>query len=140
MSTYKYDVIPARAITDKQIQACSHLFSNEYGVWDVQRRVRLSPARLREQCLFNETCFVVIATKLVDGEEELVGHAFATRFRYGGSHDVTSHDVTWITQLVVSAGHRSRGRGIGPLPPRVFFGWRQHMRSCDIPPSRRSCS
>ena len=102
-----YSVIPAGAITDEQLKACSQLFSKEYGVWGANSkaapgsRVRLSPARLREQCVFNGTCSVVIA-KLGD---ELVGHAFTTKFWYAAGESY----VSWITQLVVSSDHRSRG-------------------------------
>ncbi|GLC38903.1 hypothetical protein PLESTM_000794300 [Pleodorina starrii] len=57
----------------------------------------------RAQYLFNtETCDLVVA-KIGD---ELIGHVFVTKFEYPGHGS-----VCWITQVVVSASHRSHGIG-----------------------------
>mmetsp|Transcript_7534 Transcript_7534/g.18680 ORF Transcript_7534/g.18680 Transcript_7534/m.18680 type:complete len:243 (-) Transcript_7534:306-1034(-) len=107
MGSVVYTTMAACGVSDDQLQACAQLFSSQYGTWGhlgpkPGARVKLSAAKLREQCLFDrDTCFLVTAK--IGGV--LVGHAFSTTFWYepGGGC------VSWITQLCVSAEHRSRG-------------------------------
>lgn len=100
----EYTTLPASKVTVPQLEACATLFSEHYGVWGPAAktpgdRVRLSPARLKVQCLFNESCTLTTATD----NGKLLGHVFSTKFQYHG--DV----VSWITQLVVHSDYRNKG-------------------------------
>jgi GNAT superfamily N-acetyltransferase len=99
--------LPAHAVDDALVRACAELFSVNYGVWSAAApppltpgaRVRYSPSRFRHELLFDGACWLVTARE----DDQLVGHATYRRFEFGGSPAV------WVTQLVVSATHRSRG-------------------------------
>ena len=105
----EFSVRGVSLVSPEQLDSCARLFSAHYGVWgdgalpSHQRgsRVRLSSSRLREQCLFDDRCCLALST-LADGS--VVGHAFATRFRYNNVGW-----FSWITQLVVGSSFRRRG-------------------------------
>lgn len=107
MEPVTYTMMAARDVSDDLLQDCAQLFSSHYGIWGPLgpkpgAHVKLSAARLRDQCLFDPaTCFLVTAKV----GNLLVGHAFSVKFWYeaGGGF------VSWITQLCVSTLHRSRG-------------------------------
>ena len=108
-TTIEFSVRGAGLVSPAQLDSCARLFSAHYGVWgegappscQQGSRVRLSPSRLREQSLFDDSCCLALAT-LADGR--VVGHAFATRFRY-----TNVGWFIWITQLVVDSSYRRRG-------------------------------
>lgn len=55
-----YTTLPASEVTSTQLDQCATLFSEHYGVWGQGAeapgtRVKLSSARLRSQCLFNDS-------------------------------------------------------------------------------------
>ncbi|KAF4549670.1 Hypothetical protein D9617_20g027260 [Elsinoe fawcettii] len=100
------------AINDELLQAASILFSNNYGVWGPLaeskmgpfakegRRVRMSAARVREQCL-PQGCRNVLVRSKVD--DKLAGHVFASRWIWEG------RQMCWITQLCVDRNYREKG-------------------------------
>lgn len=95
-------------VDDTLLNKCAELFSGHYGVWGEGGRgipgqpVKLTAQRLRQQCLFNDNCFVVTA---MDGAGTLKGHAMGVRFRCDG----IAGDVVWLSQIVVSSAHRNQG-------------------------------
>ncbi|KAF9475129.1 hypothetical protein BDN70DRAFT_865310 [Pholiota conissans] len=108
---YEFKTITGSAITSELLETCSKLFNANYGVWgelasarvSVQcKRVRLPPARLRAECLSSPER-TVLSSCVDRSSGTLVGHAFATVWKYDGGI------VGWITQLVVDASHRRRG-------------------------------
>jgi len=98
-------------ITDEMIKEAAKLFSEHYGVWSQQApnnkpgsRVRMSAARLRQQCLPLEVlgdCTYVRYLK----NGRLVANTFACTWTYG----YNKKKVCWITQLVVETSMRSQG-------------------------------
>ncbi|MCJ1476724.1 hypothetical protein MMC13_005392 [Lambiella insularis] len=112
MSTFSFELLTGDEITDDILKPAARLFSANYGVWgplaapnlgpfaQPGRRMRISPSKLRQQCLPPGVRNTYVCAHLND---QLVGHAFATRWLPRG------RPVCWITQLVVSASYRRRG-------------------------------
>jgi hypothetical protein len=53
-----YHDLPFHEITDELVAQCSKFFSAHYGVWGAKgpvpgKSVRLTPEKIRQQCLFN---------------------------------------------------------------------------------------
>jgi len=97
-----------------ELEECSALFSAHYGVWGARgprpgKHVALTPARLREACLFDDQCGVVLCRANGSGGM-LLGHALFRRFTV----DAIVHGAAlrgpgvWITQLVVAEGARGQ--------------------------------
>ncbi|KAL1945726.1 hypothetical protein VTO73DRAFT_1728 [Trametes versicolor] len=104
---YTFKILDGSHITDEQLKACATLFSNSYGVWAPNApaplkpgaRVRMSPAKLRKECLSDPDKSLIVTCTLEGG---LVGHACITKWRYQQGY------VGWVTQLVVDNEHRRR--------------------------------
>ncbi|TBU38820.1 hypothetical protein BD309DRAFT_873564 [Dichomitus squalens] len=99
--------VPGVDVTEDQLKTCAALFSQNYSVWapsvgpplKAGGRVRMNATKLRAQCLSNpEDSVLVLRYK----EEQLVGHAFATKWACG------TDIVGWITQLVVVVNERRK--------------------------------
>lgn len=107
-----YIATPGPLITDEQFKQCASVFSAHYGVWDstaaaqhpslkageiliqaklahlvltrplswLGSRVKMTPHRLKSQCASKPDDTTLI-TAHIDGQ--MVGHAFATRWKYG---------------------------------------------------------
>ncbi|KAK9823617.1 hypothetical protein WJX72_004259 [[Myrmecia] bisecta] len=111
-ATLVFCEIPAAAVTNKDLERSSQLFSNHYGVWGERpaakrppkgARVRLSAAALQTAFLFkSDTCLLIQA----DDGDTLVGQAFVCRYQLPGLGQ-----VAWITQLVVHKDYRRKGIG-----------------------------
>ncbi|TKW54850.1 hypothetical protein CTA1_3965 [Colletotrichum tanaceti] len=92
-------------VTDAMMKDATRLFSENYGVWGDKgfgkpgSRVKMSPERLRAQCLpeGSKTAYVSIT---IDGV--LAGNVFACRWEHAG------RQVCWVTQLVVHSDYRER--------------------------------
>jgi len=94
------------AINDRTLEECSELFSSNYGIWGPKGRnpgkpVKLSPSRIKQQCLFDPKKCSSASARTLDGT--LVGHAFICMFPYNRCN------ASWITQLVVDSRFRHRG-------------------------------
>ncbi|KAB8349620.1 hypothetical protein FH972_023640 [Carpinus fangiana] len=93
-------------------EEAASLFSSHYGTWGplaehnygsfakTGRRVRMSAAKLRDQCWPEKAQENVFVRALVGGAA--VGHVFASRWSYRG------RTVCWISQLVVHSDFRER--------------------------------
>ncbi|KAI0089838.1 hypothetical protein BDY19DRAFT_889007 [Irpex rosettiformis] len=100
-------VRPGTEVTNDELAKCARLFSDNYGVWGPKvnkplypgGRVKMNAARLRKQCL-SDPENTILSMRFINGE--LVGHAFATQWKYG------EHVVCWVTQLVVDINMRQR--------------------------------
>ncbi|KAL6247758.1 hypothetical protein RBB50_005106 [Rhinocladiella similis] len=104
-------------VTDAMLQQASILFNEHYGVWSRDpmnhqtvpkpgSRVKMSPQRLRAQCLPDGVeCLYVMAT--IEGQ--LAGNAFACPWK------VQNKVVSWITQLVVHTKFRRRSLAVSLL-------------------------
>ena len=101
-------------VTSVELEECSALFSAHYGMWGARgprpgKHVTLTPARLREACLFDDQCGVVLCRASGCGGM-LLGHALFRRFTV----DAVIHGAAlrgpgvWITQLVVAEGARGQ--------------------------------
>lgn len=94
-------------VDDSTLAACLEVFNNNYGIWGegapspIKKgaRVRMGLDRVRNQCLFDDNSWLVVAKE--DGN--IVGHAFASTWKSGAL------DVCWITQLVVVSARRGFG-------------------------------
>ena len=114
----------ATHVPEEQLAHCASLFSEHYGVWGQQAdrpgtRIKMISRLLRNELLFNEQCHLVAAYS----NEELIGHAMFTRFRYErveGENiakprpsvkeaESDTGTIVWITQLVVHHAHREKG-------------------------------
>ncbi|KAF2800573.1 hypothetical protein K505DRAFT_399896 [Melanomma pulvis-pyrius CBS 109.77] len=110
-----FQKIPENELTEDMVKQTADLFSSAYGVWgahaqekvgkfcneeNMGRRVKMSPNILREQSLPKEGRNVLVRALV---GEELVGHAFATRWKY------EEYQVCWVTQLCVKPDHRRCG-------------------------------
>ncbi|KAL1603762.1 hypothetical protein SLS60_005352 [Paraconiothyrium brasiliense] len=97
--------LQAKDVTPEMLEGAAALFSSSYGVWGplaaekMSQRVKMSVARLREQCLAPDTRSVFVRA-LSNGE--LAGYVFATRWDYQG------RQVCWVTQLCVSPAFRGQ--------------------------------
>lgn len=102
---YKYE---PEDMTEGMIQDAAKLFSGNYGVWGFAeqamvfsarqgRRIRMSPRRLREQCIPPSARTTYVQARVND---ELAGNIFALRWIYEG------RNICWITQLCVSFKYR----------------------------------
>jgi hypothetical protein len=98
---YEYTFVPGALASSELVQELATLYSNHYGVWsqsdpDIPRkRVRLSPARLRDWLTPDSK----IALAKFAGE--VIGYAIVVQVRvkdYG--------IISWITQLVMHEAHR----------------------------------
>jgi len=106
---YKYEI---ERVTDDMLQDAAKLFSENYGIWGPVaeqnmgvfakqgRRIRMSPQRLKDQCIPTSARTTYVQARVND---ELAGNVFATRWTYEGCN------VCWITQLCVSAKYRHQG-------------------------------
>ena len=97
---------PYEDVTDELLEECSSLFNANYGVWGEKgyrpkQRVKMSIKLLKESCLFDNTCSIVIARESISGT--ILGHAFVCQFPW---KDGTA---CWITQLVVAVNARGKG-------------------------------
>lgn len=101
----QFPVVSAALLKD-----CSDLFNAHYATWadsSARRgaRVRLSPKRIREECIPDERAAVesgVVQARLrADGRH--IGHALYVKFLYS---DGPISNVVWITQLVVHPDYR----------------------------------
>ncbi|KAF2495638.1 hypothetical protein BU16DRAFT_572867 [Lophium mytilinum] len=100
------------AISQDIIESAAALCSTNYGVWGPGaelnagafakpgRRVRMSAAKLRAECLPTGARTTYVRAKIGD---ELIGNVLACRWQYQG------RSICWITQLVVSSTYRKRG-------------------------------
>ncbi|KAJ7453084.1 hypothetical protein FB451DRAFT_1354284 [Mycena latifolia] len=106
-----FSTVNGPQVSPAQLQICAKLFSENYGVWGPRAaevsaflkpgtHVKMTADRLRVQCL-SDPEHTQLTLCSIDGV--LVGHAFATSWSYGDGV------VCWITQLVVSKGHRRKG-------------------------------
>ncbi|KAH6705933.1 hypothetical protein EV126DRAFT_379652 [Verticillium dahliae] len=92
-------------VTETMLEEAAKLFSEHYGIWGKNgfgkpgSRVKMSPARLRSQCLPDGARSSYIRVT-IDGA--LIGNAFACRWEHAG------RQVCWITQLVVHSDYRQR--------------------------------
>lgn len=129
-STTVLEKLPGRNVTEEMMLAAAKLFSEHYGIWGAQaaaryaafaragRRIRITPARLREQCMpANGIDATTYSRILIDGK--LVGNVFATHWEHDG------RTVCWITQLVVDAGFRGQG-----LAKQLLASVRQPAFAC----------
>lgn len=106
---YRYE---PEDMTEAMIQDAAKLFSENYGVWGPVaeqnmgsfaqrgRRIRMSPHRLKEQCIPPSARTTYIQARV---NHELAGNVFATRWIYQG------RKMCWITQLCVSFKYRHQG-------------------------------
>ncbi|KAI9780711.1 MAG: hypothetical protein M1816_002760 [Peltula sp. TS41687] len=118
MSVILFEKYDGDQVTDSMLQEASKLFGENYGVWDKEAarvmggfaregsRVKMSPARLRDQCLPQGAANTYVRV-IVDNH--LAGNAFACRWMYH------NRSVCWITQLVVHREYRERGLAAGLL-------------------------
>jgi len=102
-------VKPCALVTDADVVACAALFSAAYGTWSSRgprpgAPITLSPARLREACLFDDACGAVL---LRDTAGTLLGHAFFRRFDVA-LPPAAAGAAVWVTQLVVAASERGQ--------------------------------
>lgn len=94
-------------LTEDELNQCSELYSNHYGIYSSDapdgkagRRVRMSPSFYRKY-FFNENYRVALAVK--DGV--VIGQAFYFREKIG------EDTITWVLQLVVHSDYRRAGIG-----------------------------
>ena len=102
-------------MTSNEVDACSRLFSENYGIWSQAadeklrgKRVKLSPDRLREMFVSRPNRHV---TMMFDGDS-LVGHVFYIRADSPWSH---SRKITFVQQLVLDKKYRGRRFGLKML-------------------------
>jgi len=98
---FPYDDIP-----DEILKGCSSLFNANYGVWGEKghrpnKRVQMSVKLLKELCLSNGNCSLVVAKEPISGI--IRGHVFVCQFPWKDG------EACWITQLVVAANARGNG-------------------------------
>ncbi|KAJ5611996.1 hypothetical protein N7510_005190 [Penicillium lagena] len=114
MAAQLYETFSGEQVTDDMLVKAAELFNENYGVWGkcsnkAGKPVKLSVRRLRQQYLPPTTdearSFYIRVT--INGN--LVGNAFACRWKCKGS------TVCWITQLVVDKDHRDKGLASGLL-------------------------
>ncbi|KYF85883.1 hypothetical protein BE20_13435 [Sorangium cellulosum] len=104
---------------EAQLEECSALFSEHYGLWGRHherhgQRIRLGAKRLRG--FLPEGSWALLARH----RGALIGHAFGVRV------DIPERGVVdWVTQLVVHAEHRNRGVAKDLL--LTFFGFSNHF-------------
>jgi 2-polyprenyl-3-methyl-5-hydroxy-6-metoxy-1,4-benzoquinol methylase len=98
---YEYTFVPGPLAPAELVEELAALYSNHYGVWSAsgadapRRRVRLSPARLRDWLTPDSK----IALAKYDGV--VIGYAIVVQVRvkdYGV--------ISWVTQLVIHEAHR----------------------------------
>jgi hypothetical protein len=121
-------------ISDRLYQRTAQLFSSQYGVWGPEaasrmgpsfyqgRRIRLSPNRLRRECVPNtmgQENMLVVA--LEEPELALVGYAYAVCWKWGAQR------ACWITQLCVKEEFRKQG-----LATKVRVCVEDHTLSFDL--------
>lgn len=105
-----YSTTPGNEISSEDLQSCSTLYNENYGVWAPHSkalrkssvpggRVKLPPTGLKQE-LLSDPDRTILVTCHLDGL--LIGHAFATSWDCG--QDV----VGWVTQLVVLEKHRRK--------------------------------
>lgn len=111
----RYKTIPCCQMTSNEVDACSRLFSENYGIWSQAadeklrgKRVKLSPDRLREMFVSRPNRHV---TMMFDGDS-LVGHVFYIRADSPWSH---SRKITFVQQLVLDKKYRGRRFGLKML-------------------------
>jgi hypothetical protein len=80
-----YCDLPAKLISEDDLQQSAELLSNHYGMWaGSNRRVKMPASKLREQMLFDtSTCSIAQAWVHEPDSgvrRKLVGHAFVCRF------------------------------------------------------------
>lgn len=103
-------VIGKKNADDALLVRCAELYSQHYGNWSAQgpapgQPMQLSAAELRQQLLFNDDTFIVVAQ--VKGHDILLGYATGTKF-----YDAKLRGpVLWITQLVTHTDARQQGVG-----------------------------
>ncbi|KAK7426510.1 hypothetical protein QQZ08_006968 [Neonectria magnoliae] len=99
------ETFPRDDLTDEMLADAARLFTENYGVWAGDsklrgKRVTLTAKRLREQYLPEDgECRYTRVTS--DGK--LVGNAFTSGWNWTGKR------VCWVTQLVVHRDHRGKG-------------------------------
>ena len=100
-------------MTAEELTLCAALFSGHYGVWGARgprpgQRVALSPARLAEACLFDDSCGVVLCREANGGA--LLAHALFRRFTADAAvrGKALHGPAVWVTQLVVAEGARGQ--------------------------------
>jgi isopentenyldiphosphate isomerase len=104
-------LLPRALVSDADVDDCAALFSGHYGTWSARgarpgARIALSPARLREACLFDDACGVVLHRDARTGA--LLGHAFFRKFDVSLAPGAAAGAAVWVTQLVVAEGARGR--------------------------------
>ncbi|KAG7111738.1 hypothetical protein HYQ44_009933 [Verticillium longisporum] len=101
----RYSRFEGAEVTETVLEEAAKLFSEHYGIWGKNgvgkpgSRVKMSPARLRSQCLPDGSRSSYIQVT-IDGA--LAGNAFACRWKHEG------RQVCWVTQLVVHSDYRER--------------------------------
>ncbi|OAG39851.1 hypothetical protein AYO21_05917 [Fonsecaea monophora] len=125
---FTFEILAAKEITQDMIQEAAALFSRAYGIWGPQaekmmgpfaehgRRVRMSPSRLREECLPDRADNYFVRAM---AGNNLVGHALATYWNSAG------HQVCWVTQLCVDPQYRRRR-----LATRLLSKLREGRENC----------
>ncbi|GJJ10125.1 hypothetical protein Clacol_004351 [Clathrus columnatus] len=87
-----YKLIKGSDITDEQLTECAQLFAQNYGTWSDAAppplkpgtRVRMTPKRLREQCVGDPDQSVLALCSVTDdeGKNKVIGQAFATVWNF----------------------------------------------------------
>jgi hypothetical protein len=95
-----YINMPCKEATRNYLLQCAEIFSRCYGVWTkTGKRVSLTPTRLQNDYLFNDSCRLIVAKY----EDKILGHAFYTSFNL----ETLGGKIVWITQLVVDDKYRN---------------------------------
>lgn len=95
-----YINMPREEATRNYLLQCAEIFSRCYGVWTkTGKRVSLTPTRLQNDYLFNDSCRLIVAKY----EDKILGHAFYTSFNL----ETLGGKVVWITQLVIDDKYRN---------------------------------
>lgn len=104
----RYDEVTSQDLIDT-----AALFSAHYGVWGARgprpgQRVSFTPDRLRDACLFDDKCGVVLCREGPGGA--LLGHALFRTFNVNSTllGKEPRGPGVWITQLVVHEAARGK--------------------------------
>ena len=103
-----YTRLHRNQISDELLLKCATLFSKHYGIWSEKgfvpgKHVKLSLDKIKQQFLFDNNNYIVIATDFTTSE--VIGHAIGARFYC----DFLKGHASWITQLVVHTDYRNKG-------------------------------
>ncbi len=111
----RYRHISCAKMTEQDIEACSRLFSENYGVWSeafpvIARRgkaIRMSPDLIKKNFVDKPDRYVA----LIYNDDELIGQAFYLRRRIADSQKLKNKYVTIVLQLVVKKEWRGKKYG-----------------------------